>query len=317
MLNLPLIRDRMVSQDLSQIALALKSDVDDERVARWLSGAAIPGPRAMGRLAKALGLDPADLFDSSATLPAPQVFWLGTLPEGAQVAAITPELDETGRDMGRQMRTLLSFLPEPPVLKPQLLTPATTLSDLPDALETLGIAPLLRCYSSERGQLAVLRQSLKEFGAILVPVMWISPDMPLSGAVIALPDSRDFFVYVNLRNSLDGIIRTLAEALGGCYAWTLPMNERAVFAKAFADAAGVANYSGDLETSPLRGSTCSAKEYLGVVDELFETPVYRVIKAWQVAEGGRNPAFLNSALGIHLSLAHDLSVALYPCTSQD
>jgi hypothetical protein len=305
----------MVSQDLSQSALAVKSDVEGDRVAQWLSGAAVPGPRAMGKLAKALGLDPADLFDSSASLPPPQVLWLGAWPVAGALA--TPELDETGRDMGRQMRTLFSHFPEPPVLKPQLPTPPPAPLYASDALETLGIAPLLRCHSSERGQLTVLRQSLKEFGAILAPVLWAASDIPLPGAVIALPDSRDFFVYVNLRNSLDGIIRTLAEALGGWYAWSLPMNERAVFAKAFADAAGVANSSGDLEKLPLLGDKCSAKEYLSVVDELFETPVYRVIKAWQVAEGGRNPAFLNSALGVPLSLAHELSVALYPRPSQD
>jgi hypothetical protein len=214
--------------------------------------------------------------------------------------------------MGQQMRTLLNLLPEPPVLKPQLITPNVAPEYLSDVVESTGIAPLLSCDLSEANKLAVLVRSLRQFGAILVPVLWTPPALAQAGVIVALPDSHHFFVYVNLQNSLGGIIRALAEALGSCYAWTAPAEGRARFAKAFADAAGISNCSGNLDKSPLLDGGATARECLDVAHELFETPIYRAIGSWQVAEGGRNPAFLNAALGVPLPFAYELSTELFP-----
>jgi transcriptional regulator with XRE-family HTH domain len=312
MLNLPLIRDRMVAQDLSQAALALECRVDDAVMARWLAGTSFPGPRGIGRLAVALAVEPKVLFDSAVLLLEPQVFWLGGLSTPAFPETATDSLAEAGLDMGQQMRTLLNLLPEPPVLKPQLITPNVAPEYLSDVVESTGIAPLLRCDLSEASKLAVLVRSLRQFGAILVPVLWTPPALAQAGVIVALPDSHHFFVYVNLQNSLGGIIRALAEALGSCYAWTAPAEGRARFAKAFADAAGISNCSGNLDKSPLLDGGATARECLDVAHELFETPIYRAIGSWQVAEGGRNPAFLNAALGVPLPFAYELSTELFP-----
>ncbi|MBW8370365.1 MAG: helix-turn-helix domain-containing protein [Thiobacillus sp.] len=51
----------------------------------------------------------------------------------------------------------------------------------------------------------------------------------------------------------------------------------------------------------------SAEEYVLKSEDEFSTPVFRALAQWQVAEGGRDPSFIASALNIGIGQAQELS----------
>ena len=308
MLNLSLIRSRMAVLGLSQSALAQQCDVSRETASCWLSGVTHPRPSAMRRLAAALDVDVTELLLPSSARP--EILWIAA----QSVATEGPEryrYDNIGEDMGGQLSTLAALIPQSLFSKSQLTNPTCTPEYLQQVLEALGVESGIPASSLDNG-LRMLIDLHRRFGSVLVPVKWSRPGWAYSGAVIALPDSNHFFVYVNVHNGPRGIARTLAEALGACYSWSVSEQVRAAFSQAFADRVVAPLAMRGSEVSVVAENGYEPQDFIRLTQRMFDTPVFQAISDHQVHENGRDPAFVSTLLGIPLSEARELSIALYP-----
>ena len=306
MLNLSLIRAQMAKLGLSQSDLADICEVSREAVSNWLSGEAYPRPRYLRKLANAL-MASVEMLTISAPTGASEVVWLSAQGIVRPNSPLHHTYRNIGEDFAGQLRALRAYLPTEMFSKRHLLRVDTSPEFLGYVAETVSWTHGTGIASVELERLLMLH---KKFGSVLVPVTWEHTGWEHSGAVVSLTETNQFFVYVDMHNSAAGLNRTLAEALGLCYAWTAPPSARQAFAIAFADQLGVTCADVEQGTPVFELYSRNAKDLIEVAETLFDTPIYRALRYWQVDEGGRNPAFLSAVLGLPATDAYHLSVAL-------
>lgn len=277
MLNVTCIRDRATALKLSDSALASACNVSPETLSQWIAGESLPRPRSLKALAQALRIEVDTLVNCE---DHSSVFWFGAL---AQLCVMDRERAELrGEDMNHQLRTLRHYLEKLPVSS----SPA--------------------CPSTDNPGLTALRELVQRHlqeGHILVPVRW---DAPLQAYAVAVVRHQDaVFVYVNVRQGLQLVTDALARALE---------DSGTPGKKGFAHIEG--NLSGATDAGWPRttgGATLDNVAhaiFVAEAEQLFETPIFRALAAYQRAEGGRDAAFISSVLGIHIFEAYKLSQVL-------
>jgi transcriptional regulator with XRE-family HTH domain len=306
MLNLTFIKSQMQALGLTQSALAQRCGVSRETVSQWLAGEFGPRPSALLRLAETLQTDLEAVLAESTRLPF-ATRWCDALAPHLVPKVCDVDHAAQAQEFAGQLRTLCAYLPRQLLAKPQLRSPELSADYLTAATAALGLTRDKggRLRNPAHLQLVGLHQ---RFGSILIPVYW--PHSSKSGAVVALPDEDQFFVYVNLRNSWRGVFRTLAESLGYCHAFRAEESLRTAFADRFADTLSIARPGEESDIVLPDSGVFTLKEFVELAENMFGTPVYQALKEFQYNEGGRNPAYLQAVLGIPLADALELSYVL-------
>ncbi|OWQ90300.1 hypothetical protein CDN99_13085 [Roseateles aquatilis] len=312
MLNLSAIKIALAERSLSQAAVAERCGVTREAVSNWLSGESIPRPAKLKLLAQALGLE------LGALMPRPRVEDPIVAYRTRTQTPMSTRARHAAEDMGRHLRQLMPFtgarqLFHPPTLKHCELDAAGIQEVAAWKRRELDLA------SEEVPSIQQLLRLLHEFGALLVPVFWNGDREGHEHALsIYLPDSRTYWVVINLACGEDDARYWLAHELAHCLTLHALQGEAAeAFAERFAHqlllgpsatssrtlAEACLGHAGPAGLSSLADITKA--------ESVFGTPIFKALAAFQRAEGGRAPSFIASTLNISVQAANELSHTLW------
>lgn len=212
MLNTALIKSTMRKLGLSQGALAERCNVSKEAVSNWLSGESVPRPNKIKALGEALSLPVDDLFVVEEAFPEPVVAY-----RTSRNRAVTGPAREAAEDLARHLQELVPFIQRealfaPPVLEAPRLDDDYIQEAAKQVRARIGLTPKA---ALTRAQLLELH---REFGSLLVPVLWSGTKAGHENALsVYLPDSKTSWVVFSLNARNDDFNYWLAHELGHCY----------------------------------------------------------------------------------------------------
>ncbi|MBV5345982.1 MAG: helix-turn-helix transcriptional regulator [Rhodoferax sp.] len=318
MLNILAIESAMLKLGLNGTSLAEACQVSKEATSNWLSGESIPRPSKLTKLAEVLGL-PVDGMLTIFETPAP-LFAYRANPNAAWSASGREAAEEQARHLSQLLPYVGRSVFEPPVMR------EPSLDDACIRHAAHAVRAALELSRTDVLTTAKLEHLLHTFGAVLVPVLQLNPDDALT---VYLPESKTAWVIINLSAPSADYLFGLARAYSHCLTLhCMPADEGALFAERFAqyllfpDAvapecqAPIRNYGTDklapsMAFELLGTDTPSLEDYVAKAEQAYRTHVFKAIQAFQVAEGGRNPAFIASVLNVSLGDAVGLSHMLW------
>jgi len=306
MLDTTRIEQAMQAAGLNQAAIATKCGVSREAVSRWFAGESIPRPSKLALLANALALQVPELFVTS---PGPSVGLVGAEDTGITVL----ETRDALQDLGWRLRDLSAFVPLDDVFEPPLLrTPSTGEEYLNQVCSALK-----RNFGLARDKAPTILQLLglcHSAGVVLAPMPWLG-DRPGQGNElhVRIPENGLLWLVFGTKTPFSALRTSLAFALGLVYGRAIQDEvAKHEFARAFArelapprpaDTVTVEEYFlGDIEPS--------FSAFVEACERNFKTPLYTALAEYQRYAGGRDPAFIASALNIGLADAVQLSFVL-------
>lgn len=229
MLDTNTIKSAMKRLGLSQSQLAELCDVSKEAVSNWLSGDAMPRPRKVQALAKALKTPIESLFAEPAETE-PVVAY-----RTQRNRAVTGASKEAAEDIARHFRALVPFVQKEKIFRtPVLETPTLEASYIKEAVRQ--VRSRIGLGATDALTRAHLLELHKDFGSILVPVFWGKEKSGHENALsVLLPDSKTNWVVFSLNSKNDDFNYWLAHELGHCYTLhALRDDAGEAFAEAFA-----------------------------------------------------------------------------------
>lgn len=232
MLNITLIADRLTALGWGAPQLAEACQVSREAVHNWLSGESLPRPRKLRQIAEVLAVAPQELLSSASGLPEPVVAY-----RTKRNAPVSAQALETAADVARHLRELVPFIERDNLFAPGVLE-APQLSDEyigKAARQTRARAGLSMTEPIRHAQLISMH---RDFGSILVPVLWGEEKVGHENALsVYLPESKSSWVIFNLNARIDDFNYWMAHELAHCYTLNaLQGDDGEIFAERFAQA---------------------------------------------------------------------------------
>ncbi len=323
----------MRARSLDEAALAAACRTTPEELEGWLTGAFVPRPASLLRLARSLGLGYAELT-GQAPEPAPQVVML------ASRARVSSELEEktTERmlESAHYARRLRAFLPANGWARAQLSAPVLDSSYVRQVAQRTreqvrGVAPGV-CPSWDASFIATApgnvspgplwapegAQLLAASQVLVVPLLASQRAYP--AALVRDPTTDVCTAFVDVTIAYAALSRTLAVLYGCALALpALPPAEAREFGEALADELvgsrevirrAVARHPGhrladvlELEGGPLAFIRATRRE--------LHSPVFEAFDAMQRADGGRDHAAMLRLLQAGAADGYALTGALW------
>lgn len=334
------IAELLLLRKTDTASVAKACQVPLEVLESWIAGTAIPRYSKMTLIAEALGCTLGDLLG----LEEPPLLQLRFAYHLEAPEDLVEDASSRAEDIARHILQLRPYLPDAPLFEPpQLCAPGSSREYAHNVAKAL--RAVLMLTPLDHMNTVNLEKLYRVSGIGRIPVDK-GPDAHVYETALALylPESKQAWVVVNVRGPKSEYNFALAKALGHCLVLpSLPEGEAREFAVNFAEyliypqelATQCAKAREDgLEQPTVRAPAPNAgprpyaestlawlcgetapgpntKEFLAKMEAHYETPVYRALGAFQVAEGGRNVAVIATTLGIPLHIALAISHELW------